>query len=124
MSGQARCARNPSRPRPERTDGERHSLADQVSGLVSDLLDLRVGSLQQLRPEVDQCPRRRDLLTDQRLIRVARISVRVTTRGYPADDGHARVDRATGVAEKFAVKVDVTEEFPFLVGALGAYYDR
>jgi len=78
----------------------------------------------QLRPEVDQCPRRRDLLTDQRLIRVARISVRVTTRGYPADDGHARVDRATGVAEKFAVKVDVTEEFPFLVGALGAYYDR
>ena len=91
-----------------------------MSGLVSDLLDLRVGSLQQLRPEADQCSRRRDLLTDQRLIRVARISVRVTTRGYPADDGHARVDRATGVAEKFAVKVDVTEEFPFLVGALGA----
>jgi hypothetical protein len=48
-----------------------------MSGLVSDLLDLRGGSLQQLGPEVDQCPRRRDLLTDQRLIRVARISVRV-----------------------------------------------
>jgi len=33
-------------------------------------------------------------------------------------------DRSTGVQEKFAVKVDVTEEFPFLVGALSPYYDR
>jgi hypothetical protein len=32
--------------------------------------------------------------------------------------------RATGVAEKYAVKVDVTEEFPFLVGVLAPYYDR
>ncbi|MFD8098418.1 hypothetical protein ACFV24_02690 [Nocardia fluminea] len=33
-------------------------------------------------------------------------------------------DRTNGVAERFAVKVDVTEEFPFLVGALSPYYDR
>ncbi len=33
-------------------------------------------------------------------------------------------DRSSGVQEKFAVKVDVTEEFPFLVAPLGPYYDR
>jgi hypothetical protein len=33
-------------------------------------------------------------------------------------------DRSSGVPEKFAVKVDVTEEFPFLVAPLGPYYDR
>jgi hypothetical protein len=33
-------------------------------------------------------------------------------------------DRGSGVQEKWAVKVDVTEEFPFLVGALSPYYDR
>ena len=33
-------------------------------------------------------------------------------------------DRSSGVQEKFAVKVDVTEEFPFLVGPLSIFYDR
>jgi hypothetical protein len=33
-------------------------------------------------------------------------------------------DRSTGVADKSAVKVDVTETFPFLVGNLAPYYDR
>jgi hypothetical protein len=33
-------------------------------------------------------------------------------------------DRGSGVEEKWAVKVDVTEEFPFLVGPLSQYYDR
>jgi hypothetical protein len=33
-------------------------------------------------------------------------------------------DRATGVADKFAAKVDVTEEFPFLAAPLAPYYDR
>jgi hypothetical protein len=33
-------------------------------------------------------------------------------------------DRATGVAEKSAVRVDVSEEFPFLVANLAPYYDR
>jgi PatG Domain len=33
-------------------------------------------------------------------------------------------DRSSGVQDKYAVKVDVTEEFPFLVGALSPYYDR
>jgi hypothetical protein len=33
-------------------------------------------------------------------------------------------DRSTGVEDKFAVKVDVTEQFPFLLGALSPYYDR
>lgn len=32
--------------------------------------------------------------------------------------------RQTDVIEKFFVRVDVTEEFPFLVTKLGAYYDR
>ncbi len=33
-------------------------------------------------------------------------------------------NRSSGVQEKFAVKVDVTEEFPFLVGPLSPFYDR
>jgi hypothetical protein len=33
-------------------------------------------------------------------------------------------NRATDVAEKFFVRVDVTEEFPFLVTKLSPYYDR
>lgn len=33
-------------------------------------------------------------------------------------------DRATDVIEKFLVRVDVTEEFPFLVTRLSPYYDR
>lgn len=33
-------------------------------------------------------------------------------------------NRASGVADKYAVKVDVTEEFPFLVGNIAPYYDR
>ncbi len=33
-------------------------------------------------------------------------------------------DRATDVVEKYFVRVDVTEEFPFLVNKLGPYYDR
>ena len=33
-------------------------------------------------------------------------------------------DRRTGVVEKSFVRVDVTEEFPFLVTAIGPYYDR
>jgi len=30
----------------------------------------------------------------------------------------------TDFSEKFCVRVDVTEEFPFLVTKLSAYYDR
>ena len=33
-------------------------------------------------------------------------------------------DRATDVVEKSFVRVDVTEEFPFLVTKLSPYYDR
>ncbi|HRI38639.1 MAG TPA: hypothetical protein PLO50_08800, partial [Nitrospira sp.] len=33
-------------------------------------------------------------------------------------------NRATDFTEKFFVRVDVTEEFPFLVTKLGPYYDR
>ena len=33
-------------------------------------------------------------------------------------------DRTTSVADKFAAKVDVTEEFPFLAAPLSPYYDR
>lgn len=33
-------------------------------------------------------------------------------------------DRSTGVPEKAAVRVDVSEEFPFLVTSLAPYYDR
>lgn len=33
-------------------------------------------------------------------------------------------DRATGVTDKAAVKVDVTEEFPFLTSPLAPYFDR
>jgi hypothetical protein len=33
-------------------------------------------------------------------------------------------DRSSGVQEKWAVKVDVTEEFPFLVSPLDRHYDR
>jgi PatG C-terminal len=33
-------------------------------------------------------------------------------------------NRQTTFAEKFMVPVDVTEQFPFLVGALGPHYDR
>jgi hypothetical protein len=32
--------------------------------------------------------------------------------------------RQTGVTEKYSVRVDVTEEFPFLVSKLSPYYDR
>jgi PatG C-terminal len=32
--------------------------------------------------------------------------------------------RQTDVTEKFFVRVDVTEEFPFLVTRLSPYYDR
>ena len=33
-------------------------------------------------------------------------------------------DRTTDVTEKFAVRVDVTEEFPFLIKKLAPFYDR
>ena len=33
-------------------------------------------------------------------------------------------NRATDVTEKFFVRVDVTEEFPFLVTKISPYYDR
>jgi len=36
----------------------------------------------------------------------------------------AYTDRATDVVEKFFVRVDVTQEFPFLVTKLSPYYDR
>jgi hypothetical protein len=36
----------------------------------------------------------------------------------------AYTNRNTDFAEKFFVRVDVTEEFPFLVSKLGPYYDR
>jgi hypothetical protein len=36
----------------------------------------------------------------------------------------AYTDRKTDFTEKFCVRVDVTEEFPFLVTKLSPYYDR
>jgi PatG C-terminal len=36
----------------------------------------------------------------------------------------AYTNRQTDVAEKFFVRVDVTEEFPFLVTKMSPYYDR
>jgi hypothetical protein len=33
-------------------------------------------------------------------------------------------NRNTDVTEKYFVRVDVTEEFPFLVSKLSSYYDR
>ena len=36
----------------------------------------------------------------------------------------AYTNRNTDFTEKFFVRVDVTEEFPFLVSKLGPYYDR
>jgi hypothetical protein len=36
----------------------------------------------------------------------------------------ALTNRATDYTEKFFVRVDVTEEFPFLVTKLSPYYDR
>jgi PatG C-terminal len=32
--------------------------------------------------------------------------------------------RQTDVAEKYFIRIDVTEEFPFLVTKLSPYYDR
>jgi hypothetical protein len=34
------------------------------------------------------------------------------------------VTRSTGVADKYFVRVDVTEQFPFIVSSLAPYYDR
>ncbi|WP_157537724.1 cyanobactin maturation protease PatG family protein [Kitasatospora azatica] len=44
----------------------------------------------------------------------------------PATDGvlFSFTDRHTDVTEKHFVRVDVTEEFPFLVTKLSPYYDR
>jgi hypothetical protein len=36
----------------------------------------------------------------------------------------AYTNRNTDVVEKFFTRVDVTEEFPFLVTKLSPYYDR
>jgi hypothetical protein len=36
----------------------------------------------------------------------------------------SQTNRTTGVVEKYSVRVDVTNEFPFLVTSLSPYYDR
>ena len=36
----------------------------------------------------------------------------------------AFTNRTTDVTDKFFVRVDITEEFPFLVTKLSPYYDR
>jgi hypothetical protein len=36
----------------------------------------------------------------------------------------AYTDRTTDFTEKFSVRVDVTEKFPFLVSKMSPYYDR
>ena len=36
----------------------------------------------------------------------------------------AYTNRQTGVTEKYFVRVDVTEEFPFLITRLSPYYER
>jgi hypothetical protein len=36
----------------------------------------------------------------------------------------AYTNRNTDFTEKFCVRVDVTEEFPFLVAKISPYYDR
>ena len=41
-----------------------------------------------------------------------------------ADVIFAFTNRNTDVTEKFFVRVDVTEEFPFLVTKMSPYYDR
>jgi hypothetical protein len=33
-------------------------------------------------------------------------------------------NRETGIMEKYFVRVDVTEEFPFIVTKMAPYYDR
>jgi hypothetical protein len=33
-------------------------------------------------------------------------------------------DRENGTADKYFVRVDVTEEFPFIVTKMAPYYDR
>jgi len=55
----------------------------------------------------------------------------VETRPSPVDGVRRLVDvvfsythRETDFTEKFSVRVDVTEEFPFLVSKLGPYYER
>ena len=37
---------------------------------------------------------------------------------------YSYANRNTDVVEKFSCRVDVTEEFPFLVTKLSPYYDR
>jgi hypothetical protein len=55
----------------------------------------------------------------------------VTVRSSPLSGTRNIVDvifsytnRTTDVIEKFSVRVDVTEEFPFLVTRLSPYFDR
>jgi PatG C-terminal len=55
----------------------------------------------------------------------------VDVRRSPLADARNIVDcifsyteRRSGFTEKFAVSVDITDEFPFLVGGMSAYYDR
>lgn len=47
-----------------------------------------------------------------------------TLRAIVHPSGVAYTNRNTDFREKFCVRVDVTEEFPFLVTKLGPYYDR
>ncbi|MGQ0445582.1 MAG: hypothetical protein ACT4O2_10775, partial [Beijerinckiaceae bacterium] len=56
----------------------------------------------------------------------------LSERGQPASDATNEAaslamiftNRTTDLAEKWFARVDVTEEFPFLVAKLPPYYDR
>jgi hypothetical protein len=55
------------------------------------------------------------------------VNAHVSTLGTPrkiVDVVFSFVDRRTDVNDKFLVRVDVTDQFPFLVTKLSPYYDR
>jgi hypothetical protein len=49
---------------------------------------------------------------------------RLSSTRKVADVVFSYTNRQTDVTEKYFVRVDVTEEFPFLVSKLSPYYDR
>ncbi len=55
---------------------------------------------------------------------VSAVSSRLSGTRKIVDVVFTYTNRATDVQEKFFVRVDVTEEFPFLVTKLSPYYDR
>lgn len=63
-------------------------------------------------------------LNDNSLSRVEVVLSRLSLTRKVVDVIFSYTDRKTDVTTKFFVRVDVTEEFPFLVSKLAPYYDR